>query len=227
MSPGLIPASIMPTPQPVPPIASKCLSAEDALLPHAQQNSYLHTVQVIWLQPSFFSILVRHIGQKEMLSLINWLSLPQPSSYCFMASSQVSLPCQSLRHLKQISVAHFGQLNFVASKLSAFMNCSQPTLGHHLTSGSLSKLFWLLKRLYFSNKSERSRGFKILPILSSEISYPHSPWGHYNLVISAFSMLIFICSIAQSLQKRCLHSNSTVPMSDSVMGFASGTTSFV
>ena len=141
MSPGFIPSSIIPTPQPVPPIKSKCRSALDALLRHAQQNSYLHTAQVMWLQPMFFSILVRHTGQKEMLSLMNWLSLPQPSSYCFMAYSHVSCPCQLLRHLKQISVAHFGQLNFVASKFSALMNCSQPTLGHHLTSGSFSKHF--------------------------------------------------------------------------------------
>ena len=108
-SPGLIFSSIIPTPQPRP--KPKWFSAFVALFPQDQQNSYLQKPQVIWLQPLFFSIRVRHIGHSYTLSLF---SSAQPASYLFSASSHVtSSPCHSSLQLKQTWVLHFWQVKYL------------------------------------------------------------------------------------------------------------------
>ena len=130
-SPGFTLSSILFTPHPLP--LSKCLSSFVALAPQDQQNSYLQNPQVMWLQPRFFSILVRHMGQKDTLSLF---SSAQPASYLFIASSHVtSSPCHSSRQLKQIQVEHLGHCSFWAPS-SPRICYPQSGLGQNLTRGS-------------------------------------------------------------------------------------------
>ena len=39
---------------------------------HIQQNSYLHWLQLMWLQPWFFSMRVWHLGQRLVLARIQF-----------------------------------------------------------------------------------------------------------------------------------------------------------
>ena len=98
--PGLALSSIILTPQPYP--GWKWLSSKLALSPQAQQNWYRQKAHVMWLQPLFFSIRVRHIGHMETLSLFFWA---QPCSLLsIIYSHEVSLPCHSSLQWKQTQV---------------------------------------------------------------------------------------------------------------------------
>ena len=106
-----------------------------------------------------FLILVRHIGQNDTLSAF---SSTQPLSYLLIASSQVTIsPCQVLRHLKQISVAHSGHTSLVAWSFGALIRDPQPGLVQYLTSGLPSSALVALNRSYFSVRSSGKTSRKV------------------------------------------------------------------
>ena len=156
-SPGFAVSSIILMPQPRP--MSQWRSQLVALSPHAQQNSYLQNAHVMWLQPRFFSMRVRHIGQNDTLPAF---CSAQPSSYRLIASSQVTYsPCQTSRHLKHTSVAHFEHSSFTSSQFFARICVSQPGFGQNLIRGSPSSVFAFLNLSYLLKSSSGSEAFSI------------------------------------------------------------------
>ena len=178
------------------------------------------------MQPAFFSILERHIGQKDTLPLF---SSAHPSSCFVIASSQVtSFPCHVSRQLKQTTVEHFGHFNFSTLSFSARMNDSQFGLVHQRTNGSDSIDFLSLNLSYFSSSSFWPWSVKIYASLALSTSgLVHSESKHLILSTSARSICSLSIYMVHSLQNLCLQSNSTVNLSLAVRGLASGTISFV
>ena len=115
--------------------------------PHSHQNSCLHTWQVMWFHPSFFSIVVWHFGQCFTLGFF-W-NFTRPLS---LALFQFPLLCQGSWQLIQNENPHWQvALCFFPGFTPMTWTCfPQSSLGHQWREGLISISCWCLNALYCS-----------------------------------------------------------------------------
>ena len=109
---------------------------------HIQQNSYLHCVHDMWLQPWFFSMRVLHFGQRFVLARIQ---LAVSDSFWHFSnqratSSQLAGWCACSPHLKQNQLPQpAGAQRTLRTPAPPSTTLVQPGLGHqHISRTKLT-----------------------------------------------------------------------------------------
>ena len=125
---------------------------------HIQQNSYLHWLQLMWLQPWFFSMRVWHFGQRFVfakiqfaVSLSFWHFSAHSASAGQPAGWWASSPQRTQKAAPQppFATVHFTLVH--AAPLRTIL--SQPAPGHHRRSLEEVTKFSSLNLLSLSNLS--------------------------------------------------------------------------